>query len=483
MRVDATSQLRDDGAFGDVIAALEAHRCVKTDVEAHGMAHCNLAAAYWDHGDHRRAYDHAQRALTLVEGSDTEAELLVRAGLAMYRTRVQFDGAAALHDVREALRIANRRGQHIAFARARLAAALLVTGDPCWRTEIDEAVASAVADGDVVGERLARESRYVHAFVSGDLETALTDIAVVTDGRALRDRPAKGRHLGFRLLIDLMKMGDSPAIVDGANALLAERPIFDQRVVAVAAGAVAATGAGRPDIAERLIATVVPTDPEEAVVMAWANAELSWATGRHASPTVGSADAAPALHPAMAMTAVASTWAAVEAGTELPEPPVVSLPGFAPAVAETRALHRLAAGETAEVVYAFDEAAASWWSGTDRRGALRCAWGLRTPPTGRAPMTPSSAWSTAGSSPPITGRHPSPLERPSPCVAMACRSDRSPPRRLRLCPAPRRRSCGSWPPGSPPGRWRPSSVCEPEPLATTCTRPSATSACEAGPRR
>ena len=257
----------------------------------------------------------------------------------------------------------------------RLAAALLVTGDPCWRTEIDEAVASAVADGDEVGERLARESRYVHAFVSGDLETALTDIAVVTDGRALRDRPAKGRHLGFRLLIDLMKMGDSPAIVDGANALLAERPIFDQRVVAVAAGAVAATGAGRPDIAERLIATVVPTDPEEAVVMAWANAELSWATGRQASPTVGCADAAPALHPAMAMTAVASTWAAVEAGTELPEPPVVSLPGFAPAVAETRALHRLAAGETAEVVCAFDEAAASWWSGTDRRGALRCAWG------------------------------------------------------------------------------------------------------------
>jgi DNA-binding CsgD family transcriptional regulator len=380
LRVDATSHLRDHGAFGDVLAALDGRPCVETDVERHGMAHCNLASAHWEHGDHRQAHDHAVRALALVEGSDTEAELLVRAGLAMYTTRVHLDGAAALDNARAALRIARCRGQHVAYARARVAAALLTSGDPTWRTEIDEAVADAIADGDEVGERLARESRYLHAFVSGDLDTALSDLDAVTDERVLHGRPAKGRHLGFHLLIDLLNLGDPVAIVEGAVRLLTERPIFAQRIVAVAAGAVAATGAARPDIAQRLLAAVDPADPEEELALAWAHAELRWATGR--TPTLASGgqlgeigESTLAIHPASVMATVASAWCALEAGTPLPPPPLVGLPGFVPAVAETRALRRLAAGEAAEVVDAFDEAATSWASGSDRRGTLRCEWG------------------------------------------------------------------------------------------------------------
>jgi DNA-binding CsgD family transcriptional regulator len=377
LRVDATSRLRDASAFGDILAALEGRACVETDVERHAMAHCNLAAACWEHGDHHQAHDHGQHALALVEGSDTEAELLVRAGLAMHATRVHLDGAGALDNARAALRIARHRGQHVAYARSRVAAALLTSGDPTWRTEIDEAVADAIAERDEVGERLARESRYLHAFMGGDLETALADLDAVTDQRVLRGRPAKGRHLAFHRLIDLLNLGDPVAIAEGAGELLADRPIFAQRIVAVAAGAVAATGAARPDIAQRLLAAVDPADPEEALVLGWANAELRWATGRTPPPAAGLGGRAPtpAIHPASTMAVVASAWCAFEAGLPLPEPPPVGLPGFVPAIAEVLALHRLAAGEADAVVGAFDAAAASWSSGSDRRGTLRCEWG------------------------------------------------------------------------------------------------------------
>jgi DNA-binding CsgD family transcriptional regulator len=75
------------------------------------------------------------------------------------------------------------------------------------------------------------------------------------------------------------------------------------------------------------------------------------------------------------MVAVINSWRAYEAGSSLPEPPLVALPGFVPAATEAAALHHLSLGEHPEAVAAFDAAAAAWWTGSDRRAAIRCRWG------------------------------------------------------------------------------------------------------------
>ena len=251
LRVDASSALRLCGAYGEIVAAFDGQPFCTADRERHGMAHCNLATAHWELGHYEESFDHAKQALAIVRGTGSEAELLARAGLAMHTTRIRLDGLAALADAREALRIAQHRGQHVTFARTRVAAALLVSGNPAWREEIDGAVTDAVARDDPVDEFLARETRYLHAFVAGDLATALGDLRMVTSFRRDDGPPPKPRHAAFQLLLELLALGDRASILSRAQQLLADEPIFRQRAMAVAAGALAAVDLGRADLADR----------------------------------------------------------------------------------------------------------------------------------------------------------------------------------------------------------------------------------------
>jgi DNA-binding CsgD family transcriptional regulator len=377
LRVAATSDLRSEGAYKEVLAAFEGQPLPTCDDELLAMAHVNLAAAHWELGCSPRALEHAERALALVRGTGSEAELLARAGLAMHQTRIRFDGPAALAHAREALCIAHRRREHIPFARTRVAAALLICGDPGWRAEIDGAVDDAVTHGDEAGERMARETRHLHAFVAGDLATALSDLRVLTDGSRAGWPPPKPRHLGLTLLIELLALESRSVVLAGSQRLLADEPIFSQRSVAVAAGAVAAVDLGRADIAARLLADVEPVDPEEQLVIAWARAELAWATTRKLPASEGGRLSVSnlATHPAVTMAAVADAWRCLEAGAEPPAAPAVALPGFATAIAEVQAIRSLAAGASPEVVDLFVVAADRWKTGSDRRGTLRCQWG------------------------------------------------------------------------------------------------------------
>jgi DNA-binding CsgD family transcriptional regulator len=375
LRVAATSELRAQGAFHEVVAALEGRALPSTDRELCGMAHVNLGGAWWVLGDPQQAFEHAELGLDLVRGTGGEAELLLHAGLAMYLARIRFDGATALIHARTALDIALALDQHVIFARTRIAAALLALGDPGWREEIDTAIADAVAADDAVGERLARESRHVHAFVTGSLDTALTDLRLLTERADAADLAPGLRAL--RLLLELLALGDRQAIIEGAEHLLAEEPIFPQRALAVAAGAVAAVDHGRADLAHRLLDHDEPSDPEEAIVTRWARAELAWAAGRPPSSVVRIDPATPILviHPATTMQAVIAAWCALEAGEEISAGPVATLPGFAAAIIEVQALHLLAQGEDRAATEQLDHAAEQWQTGSDRRGVLRCRWG------------------------------------------------------------------------------------------------------------
>lgn len=374
LRIDATSRLREEARYTDVLLALQNRPCPTGNLDHHAIAHYNLAAAHWERGDLRNAADHIERALQLMEGSDSEAALLAHAGMAFHASRVLLDGAASLDHAQTAVHLAERHGQHIAASFAALAGALLTSGHPGWRAAGDHAVAEACARNDFAGERLARECRYVHTLVSGDLETASADLDVLTGERMLRGRPVKSGHLAFRLLLDLLNLGDPATIVESVQQLLADRPVLAQHGVVLAVGVAAAVGAGRPEVAQQMLVTFRPEHEEEQLWMAWADAELAWGIGREVV-LPSRRELRVTLHPATAPASVAATWAAFEAGRPLPDPPRLGLPGLAPAVAEVLAIHQLAQGATAAAVEAFDEIAARWLRGTDRRGALRCAWG------------------------------------------------------------------------------------------------------------
>lgn len=375
LRVAATSELRSGGAFHEVVAALDGRTLPMADAELYGMACVNLGGAMWALGDNQRALEHAERGLDVVQGTGSEAELLLRAGLAMHLTRIHFDGASALVHARAALAIAQDRDEHVVFARTRIAAALLVMGDPGWQDEIDSAIAEAVATGDHVGERLARESRHIQAFVTGALDTALSDLRILTEWTDWADL-APG-HRALRFLLELLALSDRAAVTRGVERLLAEEPFFIQRSVAIAAGAVAAIDQGRADVAHRLLNGDDPSDPEALLLIRWARAELAWATGRRPSSAdpVGVATPILAVHPATTMRALMEAWCALEAGDQVSDGPAATLPGFAAAVPEGEALRLLSAGEHIAAVGRFDEAASRWPTGSDRRGTLRCWWG------------------------------------------------------------------------------------------------------------
>ena len=117
LRAQAAGELRELGAHHDVLAALRGRPAPELDPEVAATVLLHLGASEWDLGDHVSARDHMEKALSLVHGTGSEAELLIRAGLAMYQTRVNLDGRAAIDDARAALALAIERGQHVAFCR------------------------------------------------------------------------------------------------------------------------------------------------------------------------------------------------------------------------------------------------------------------------------------------------------------------------------------------------------------------------------
>ena len=98
------------------------------------------AYAHWLLGRPDEFSSHIEAAISLLRGSDTEAEVWVLAGSTISATWIDLDGRSAIERAREAVALADRIGLGRSMARTRLAAVLSTAGEDGWADLYDEAL-------------------------------------------------------------------------------------------------------------------------------------------------------------------------------------------------------------------------------------------------------------------------------------------------------------------------------------------------------
>jgi DNA-binding NarL/FixJ family response regulator len=317
----------------------------------------------------------------LLDGTDTVEEVELKALSTLTDTRVAHDGRPVVERARAAVALAERIGRGEAYARSRLGSVLLTAGQPGWAEVFEEAIRRAHADGDEQTALMATESLVLGLWISGDVAAARAiaheQVEVLRGGPAIRGLIAGAYACLFDVLIDADRTG---AVARGAP-LLEQEPVFRCRPFLEAAVAIARADLGEVAAAEQQLrgAHLRAGDHGQwRSVVAWAEAEVAWASGdlagiESAASTVGALGVGD--YPPAVLVRVLLAHARVASGRGLDDiaPAVGLFPAWAAFADEWAGLVHAAAGDDDDAATSF-AAAADGWAGSDRRSRVRCLW-------------------------------------------------------------------------------------------------------------
>lgn len=343
---------------------------------------CGAAAeATWLLGEHERSRELMEQAVADLRGSGRPEEVLVLGGSTTHNTFIELDGRGGLERARAAVELADRIGQHRAYARQRLASVLATSGLPGAPELHREAMAMAAAEGDELTRQQAFTGLVLGTWVGGDVRAA----ADLARAEAPGDDPddLDLHDLGLRAYVAILGLlaGDDPAEVAARFGPLLERePMFRNRAFMAAAVALALADLGRATEALAVLGPdLVPPgiDRQQRSVEGWASVEVRWSAGRSAEALAAGVEVGE-LGVGDYPSAVMARLLAAHAGRALGQPPAgpppgVVLPAWTGAPIEWRGLAAAADGDPASASAHLLEAALAW-DPTDVRSALRCRW-------------------------------------------------------------------------------------------------------------
>lgn len=324
---------------------------------------------------------HVDATWPLLDGTDTREEVELKALSTLADTRVALDGRPVVDRARAAVALAERIGQGEAYARSRLGSVLVTAGEPGWAEMYEGASRQAHAEGDEATALVATEALVLALWISGDVARARTiaheQIEALRDGPAVRGLIASA----YASILDALIGTDRAGIVARGVPLLDQEPVFRCRPFLEAGVALARADLGEVAAAEQQLrgAHVRAGDHGQwRSVVAWAEAEVAWASGDLAGieevvttvEGLGVGDYPPAV---MARVLLAHARIACGQGLDGVAPAVGIFPAWSAVADEWAGLAHAAAGDDAAASDAF-ATAADGWDGSDLRSRVRCLW-------------------------------------------------------------------------------------------------------------
>lgn len=332
-------------------------------------------------GRQQEALELVTAALEDVRGSGTVLEVLALAGATIANTSVSYDGQSALDQARAAVALADRLGEEQLTARTRLAAVMLIAGEPGWSDLYAEVIAEARSVGDEQARHTAVVGRLIGHWLSGDPVTAEAQAQAEMLAIAHEDYRNSWLILTAYAAVLGMSVGRPPRdLLAEFGPILDREPYFRMRPLLEVTVLVALADDGRHVAAADLAGGSVAragSEPQARATAHWGVIEVGWLAGRTAE-TAAEVASLLALgvgdFPGAIQARLVAGHSAREAEMTLQGPaPVPPVPAWEAAAMEWEGLELAVAGDHHAAADRFAVAARAW-AGFDARSEARCRW-------------------------------------------------------------------------------------------------------------
>ena len=318
--LDAADALLRSARYADAITVLGTR--VFDDPDRAARADLTRAHAFWA----ETRIDEARAAIERVRAVETgprDARLVEILTLeCRIRSRIDWERDAALEVGRQAVRIAQERGEGELSARTALSLAMLLNGNEEWFAELERAQALVSTDDDLHEAVIAGDTLLFGHLVGGDAERCrpIADRMIeLTEGVS----PAwNGYFRAASLLAAVIVDGNGAAVRDAGPALLEQPLTVRSREMATWSLALAFADAGRDvdalPLALRAVARA--SDASARATALFALAETHWLAGRPVDALAAAlecVDLPVRGYPGQVNAALIGAWSAADLGRDI----------------------------------------------------------------------------------------------------------------------------------------------------------------------